>query len=292
MLRNVQSIPNSGKTLHHCLVLHADLHPQGNCATCVRRSDWDFLRDFYAREEINKQQIQSLNGHLVELNGALRHTTSVAQRERIALKQSYEQMNRLETHFRHSEGERAKFENDLHEERQENRRLQESLTHEKMRHQEAEKNVEMIWNAHKRLGQIVANVDCHVERKEHEGYSGYNMTELVLELEAQHCKVNALETEQQHREERDRVVIRELEDRLQTAERLHSKELAAQASKISGLEHDLCSAQNASSALVPYHQTRADNNRVKRRGYRGRGKSGVEAVKADSQKEPSVKFET
>jgi len=63
----------------------------------------NYLDNLYQREEIAKQQIQGLNGHIVQLNAALQHAGYNSQQERKALNKSHDHMKELQEGFLQSE---------------------------------------------------------------------------------------------------------------------------------------------------------------------------------------------
>ncbi|KAK3167633.1 hypothetical protein OEA41_010760 [Lepraria neglecta] len=115
-----------------------------NCQTCARRSDWEFLKEFFNREELAKQQIQGLNGHVAQLGAALRHTGQTTQKDRIALNKSHDHMQQLQSGFNQSEAARARLENELHNERQEHRICQEVLDQERLFHADSERTLAQL----------------------------------------------------------------------------------------------------------------------------------------------------
>ena len=150
--------------------------------------------EFYKKEELAVQQISQLNHHVKQLNDALHYAGIEAQHERAALNQSHEHLKEMQTGYESSELARAKCENDLHEERQEHRMCQEALNHERSRHEETEKNMNCIWNAHCRLGDMLSKAHFGVEEDpESEPLASVNVSELILELEAKASKIEDLE---------------------------------------------------------------------------------------------------
>ncbi|KAI4216990.1 MAG: hypothetical protein LQ351_000939 [Letrouitia transgressa] len=184
-----------------------------------------------------------------QLNAALQHAGMIPQKDRLALNKSPHHMQELEASFRQSEISHAKFENDLYEKRQENRRLEESLTLGKSRQHETAVNLEVVWNAHRRMGEVLTKVACHVDDG-HEAYASYNITELVLELEEQHSKIGVLQSRAKEREEHDQKLVNELNKRLQTESAKYEEALAAQGVKLGQLELDLSRARNECSTVT------------------------------------------
>ena len=208
----------------------------------------------------------------MSLNAALQHAGVNSQKDRVALNKSHEHMQELAYSFNQSQSQRAKLENELHDERQEHRMLQENLTHERIRHEETEQSLACIWNSHRRLGDIISKVKCYNEREEQEDYAGYNLTELVLELEAQHCKVRNLENKAEERQRQEGGLVMELEGRIQTAAAQHEEEMATKAVRISELELQLLREQSKTFAGAQGQQVDNDStNKRRRRRCRGRG---------------------
>lgn len=166
-----------------------------NCRECARRSDWDVLHGFYRREEAARLQVGELQAQVTRLNGALQHAGINAQNDRIALNKSHTHLQELQYGYSVSEAARAKFENQLHEERQEHRLTEEALSQERHYAQEAERNLGWVWNAHARLGDILSRVSSqNFGGPAQEGVAPWNIADLLLELEAKRAKITELET--------------------------------------------------------------------------------------------------
>lgn len=176
------------------LKLPQDNHAS-NCRECVRRSDWDVLHGFYRREEAARLQVGELQAQVTRLNGALQHAGINAQNDRIALNKSHTHLQELQYGYSVSEAARAKFENQLHEERQEHRLIEEALSQERHYAQEAERNLGWVWSAHARLGEVLSRVSSqNFGGPAQEGVAPWNIADLLLELEAKRAKIAELET--------------------------------------------------------------------------------------------------
>ena len=128
------------------------------------------------------QQITQLNHHVTELKTALSHASVQAQKDQVALNKSYEHLEEFRNGHNESELLRAKFENDLNEERQEHRMCQETLSHERISHHEIERNLNCVWNANSRLEELLSEV--HYEPKDGsavESNSSVDVSQLVLD---------------------------------------------------------------------------------------------------------------
>ena len=209
------------------------------CGNCVGRSDWDFLREFYQRETINKQQVQSLSHYNSLLHKALHHAGLNSQKDRIALNKSHEQLQELQVGFSQSEISRAQIENALNEERQDHRMCQESLSQEQVRHNETRKHLDCIWSSHTRLGEIVSHIHCNIDGEKKDDYAEYNITSLIFELEAKASKLSMLESDLSQERMKARVQIEKLESQLESSSRVHADELAGAELRKSELEFQL-----------------------------------------------------
>jgi len=242
--------------------------------TCSRRSDWDFLRDFYQREEINRQQVQSLNGHVAQLTAALNHAGVTNQKERVALNSSHERMKELQLAFNQSEASRARLENELHEERHEHGVCQQGLHHERERHGETAKNLECIWNSHQRLGEIVSKIHGQVNDENHQASANYDITDLILETEAKAYKIQILEKDLEEQHRRSAARKEELQDRLRSTESQLSEKLEAKDVRLHELElrlHREWTHREASEER-DFNQSFGSGRGRKRNRGRGRGK--------------------
>ena len=240
------------------------------CQDCARRSDWDFLKTFYQREETAKQQIQSLNNHVVQLNGALYHAGRTSQKDRVALNKAHEHLQEIQNGFSQSETARAKLENQLHEERQELLMCRENLDYERHCHTETSKSLDCIWTSHNRLGDIMAKLPSHNDDSVRDSpYVGYNVTDLVFELTAKSQRLQDLEADMVQKDHQYHAEISQLKERLQVESAQHTEDFMNQAQRINELD------------LIIRHQTEGPNSESKpgfksakrRRHSRGKGKS-------------------
>ena len=262
--------PNVSKRSMVCrLLAKTSLKTERQCEICQRRSDWDFLREFYQREDVNRQQVHSLNDKVIQLNNALQHAGMVSQKDRQALNNSHEHTNRLHNALNESNSARARIENDLHNERQEHRMTQESLTHERVRLEDTERSLACIWNSHKRLGDIVSNIECQIDDGAPLTHSQYNITEIVFELEAKLCKVTQLETDLHRQKAESSQTISQMEEEMRTANTKHEEEIVARDINLSNLELRLNRQHLRSN---PEHTDGGQRGHGNRRRHRGRAR--------------------
>jgi len=230
---------------------------------------------FYQREETTKQQVQNLNGHVVQLRAALHYAGQTSQKDRIALNKSHDHMQHLQTGFNESETARARLENELHEERQEHQMCQELLNHEHARHSETEKNLNSVGTAYTRLRNMMPQINCHVEDavggSPHESY---DITDLVLELSAKSERISDLEV-YSDQIDHHRAEIAQLKEKLDLESTQHTEEFMGQTQRIHELEvalHNTTTRWNKGKD-VPESRESPESPK-KRRRFRGRGKTG------------------
>ena len=145
----------------------------------------------------------------------MHHVELASQNDRIALNKAHAHLKELQAGYSQSEASRARFENDLHEERQEHRMCQEALNHERIRHSETEKNLNCVWNAHTRLGEIIFKAPYQMTASgEEKTGDSIDITELVLELEAKAFKIQGLEDALIHQQEQSHSDLLLIEGRL------------------------------------------------------------------------------
>ena len=241
-----------------------------DCNLCGSRSHWDFLKEFYQREDINKAQIQSLNQHIHQLNAAVHHSGLTAQKDRIALNKAHEHLRELQQGFSQSELERAKFENLLHEERQEHRMCQEGLTIERVRHEDTEKHLESIWNSHKRMGDILSQTRCKIDKDMEGTHEEYDITSLVLEVEAKSVRIAALEATLELERGRNRAHGEELSSQIKRLEAKHAEEIATADFRLHELE-----MHHRREQARPFDPPIGSPGQRKRKPRRGRGRNSV-----------------
>ncbi len=112
-----------------------------NCRECVRQSDWNFLNRFYCREKATRLQIGELQVQITRLNRTLQHAGTNAQNDRIALNKFHIYLQELQNGYNISKAARAKYENQLHEERLEYCLIEETLSQKRHYAEKVEKNL-------------------------------------------------------------------------------------------------------------------------------------------------------
>ena len=197
-------------------------------------NDWEFLKGFYQREDLAGQQIQALRGDVVQLKAALQHLGYTSQQDRIALNKSHEHMKQLEETFSQSEAIRARIENRLHDEQQEHRMCKMNFDHERKRHEDTERRLECVWNAHHRLQDIMSKVNCVVD----DGIQSitYNITDLTLEVAAKSQKIHDLETQIEGDDHEHRAEIYRLTEKFRYESDQTLEDFAAQEERLHELE--------------------------------------------------------
>jgi hypothetical protein len=117
---------------------------------------------------------------------------------------------------------------------------QEALNHERIRHSETEKNLNCVWNAHTRLGEIISKVPYQVTASgEEKTGDSIDITELVLELEAKASKIQGLEDALIHQQEQSHSDLLLIEGRLHERSVQHQEEVTAKTETINELESQL-----------------------------------------------------
>ena len=117
---------------------------------------------------------------------------------------------------------------------------QEALSHERIRHNETEKNLNCVWNAHARLGEIVSKVPYQVTVSGEEKTSdSIDIAELVLELEAKASKIQGLEDALRKQQEQSHKDLLLIEDRLRERSVQHQEEVTTKTETINNLESQL-----------------------------------------------------
>ena len=172
--------------------IHIEHHQPETCPSCVRRSDWDFLKDFFVREEVANHQVQQLSFHANELRRALQHAGLANQNDRIALNKAHEHIEELQRGFHIAESTRARLEKDLSETQLEHRVTTENLAHERRMHEEAEQEIKYVWEAHYRLQDMFATVKTNADDFLELGEEPLDITEIVLDNERKQSKIESL----------------------------------------------------------------------------------------------------
>lgn len=123
----------------------------------TRPFEWGFLKEFYQRDKQSQQQIAKLSSDVTMFTAALQNAGVIAQGDRIALNTSHEHLRELQSRYDTLKLASKRSENNLHAERQEHQLCQETLIHERMRHEETEKTLRCVWDAKSRLMEILSN---------------------------------------------------------------------------------------------------------------------------------------
>ena len=123
----------------------------------------------------------------------------------------------LKSALSESDTARARFENSLHEERQEHQKCNEALNHKRLRHNKVEKNLEYAWRVNSKLDEITREFQNQLtypetERKEQ---LSFNITGLILDNKSRAQTVSTLEESLQRQEENSKTEIAQLERKLQ-----------------------------------------------------------------------------
>ena len=124
------------------------------------------------------------------------------------------------------EAARARFENELNEERQYHQVCWDDLRHERLRHEDTEKHLAIMYESHRRLGEITIRI-CRGDSPDE-----YHIPELVLSSEAKASKIHDLETEL----EQERQQNQSLKQQMQAQSAHHEREIAEREIKIGEME--------------------------------------------------------
>lgn len=193
----------------------------------------------------------------------MHHAGLTAQKDRIALNDAHRHEKQLQDAYDSSELARAKFENSLHEERQELRACQEALTHERMRHEETDKNLNCVWNANSRLVKIFSTIRCEVDAKDtSESRESLNVADLVLEIEAKVLRISELESTIEKEKRKNEADLCQREESLRLLAAQHAEDVFSQNKIIEGLDKSLRQLQ---SELEQIHNVKRRNRRGGRR---------------------------
>ena len=240
----------------------------GSCPDASR----ECLQGFYQREEIAKQQIQGLNGHIMQLSAALQHAGYISQQDRKALNKSHDHIEQLEKGFHQSESTRARIENELHDVTHEFRLCMENLAHERKRHIETEKNLDCIWNAQNQLRCIISDVKFH--RGDSNDGLTYDVEDLVLQITAKWQRIQDLEVELKQQKEERTFDVNRYEELLQKVHTRHAEESDNHVKRIRELEL-LLQREKMSSPIGDQGMEPGEPSKRRRR-CRGRGNGSTD----------------
>ncbi|KAL2049564.1 hypothetical protein ABVK25_010143 [Lepraria finkii] len=245
-----------------------------DCQTCARRSDWDFLKEFFNREELAKQQIQGLNGHVAQLGAALHHAGQTSQKDRMALNKSHDHMQQLQSGFNQSEAARARLENELHNEGQEHRICQEVLSQERIYHSDTERTLAQLSVSYQRLGDIISKVRCYMDDDAGDSpCMGYNVTDLIHELAEKAQTIRVLELQSEQAADQHQGAIVQLKEKFEADSAQHTEQFMDQAQRIHDLDRALQREQMKSAPRVEAPESSEFKKATqRRRHFRGRGK--------------------
>ncbi|KAL6714246.1 hypothetical protein ACLMJK_007669 [Lecanora helva] len=247
------------------------------------QSDWNFLKGFYQREEMAKQQIHSLNGHVLQLHAALQHAGYNTQQDRRALNKSYEHMKELQDCFQQSESSRARIENDLHDERQEHQMCRENLDYERKRSIETEKHLDGVWESHFRLTEVLSKVKCRIGPEDPD--MTYDIADLIGETTAKGQRIRQLEDLLEYQEIQRRIELERHEDQLQAENNRHSQEQQSQVHHIQELERLLQREQM--KQCIEEKSLEACKTVAHRRRSRGKGRNKKQDSRGEREEQVS-----
>ena len=163
-----------------------------SCRGCSKKLDWDFVKEFYDRERYLMDQIHQLNHQVAASAAALQHAGSAALDDRAALNAAHAQLDTMQHSYAELQVTLARVSNKSHEESQELRQLQESSYRNRLQTLEMERNLDCVWKAHARMGEIVSHCASHAEDV---SSSPVDVGRLVMELESKSLRIRALEEE-------------------------------------------------------------------------------------------------
>lgn len=95
---------------------------------------------------------------MTRFNEVLQHANINAQNDRIIFNKSHIHLQEFQYDYDVSKIAKVKFENQLHEERQEHRLIEEALSQERHYAQEVERNLRWVWSAYDRLREILFRI--------------------------------------------------------------------------------------------------------------------------------------
>ena len=243
------------------------------CQTCAGRSDWDFLRGFYEREDFNRQKVQSLSSHIEELKRALQHSGLTSQKDRVALNSAHEQMKQMQYAFQESEIIRARSENNFHEERQAHCMCQKVLKDERLRCEDLENRLIIMRDSQNNLQNMVSSVQPQGDNADLDIES--NITRMVVQIAAKTNKITSLETALREEKEHSTLTIQCSNEKLHNIATQHEAELIAKDITINELELRLCQLQKANaSGLVSPNQSQSSRGGKRSKRQYGRGQRG------------------
>ena len=125
---------------------------------CARRSDWDFLKDFYAREESARIQVRDTNARNAQLLSAVQAQGAANQSDRILLVNCQAELEATKETLGQLEHVRARLDNHLHNVRQKHQGLQEAFTAERLHHQETLQQLNHTTASNTRFAEVLKEV--------------------------------------------------------------------------------------------------------------------------------------
>ncbi|KAI9767509.1 MAG: hypothetical protein M1835_007030 [Candelina submexicana] len=135
-----------------------------NCQKCLDRSHWDFLRDFYHREQVAQHQKQRLEWDNHFLSNAIRQAGYTTHNERRILNELQNELTKAQNLNKDHERARAEGTEMLEEERLEHRGTREALKFEQDQHAEMTKYTEALYEAQQKMGTILDEIDQQSDR--------------------------------------------------------------------------------------------------------------------------------
>lgn len=184
-----------------------------SCHLCRGRSDWDFLADFYRRENDNKQERCKLEWDLHYISQALNQSSHSAQNDRKTLLELQSQLTEAQNLVTAHDVARGKAFEQLEEERLEHRGTREALRFEQERHGDTTKYLEVVYQTMKRAGAAIDSIKEHSEENSNSAYAV-----LTLENELKKQEVEELTDTVKVKEQKYKLDISEMMGRLKREE--------------------------------------------------------------------------
>lgn len=162
------------------------------CRNCSRKSNWNFIDDFYQREKNARKQIEKFQFHVVELITTFQHVDLNAQQNRIIFNKLHAHFDELQIVYNIVESIRIRYENDFHDERQKHKTCKKVFEQKRRHHIETKRNLNCVWNVHNRLKKIIFKMSYEiVDETTHKSF--LNINDLIFELKAKTFKISSFE---------------------------------------------------------------------------------------------------
>ncbi|ERF75516.1 hypothetical protein EPUS_09303 [Endocarpon pusillum Z07020] len=160
------------------------------CDRCEKVGNWDFLREFYARDETNRLHTQDLEMRNLGFIQQIQHVSTINQQNAETIQTIQNQYVQLEDLYLQSQATCKMLERDVDGQRQEKETTSLRLELEQNYHRKTRIQLDSYWKVTEKLSDLLSDTWAHLKDDDS---PAPNIGAVLLENEQQRCKIAELE---------------------------------------------------------------------------------------------------